>query len=247
MEVREVRQLPAPTEVRQANAMTGNGLVAVTGRFASILSAALARGLLLSALCASLVADDEGWTVASKSPELTVYERARKGSALREVKAVGVISAPPEVIKRVIDDVDEYPRFMPYVTEARILSRDAASIVSYQRVSPPLISDRDYTVRVRSETRPGTGGVCFCNSWQVANDLGPAEKSGVSRVKVTEGSWLLEPEDDGRKTRVTYRIFSDSGGSLPAAIANVASRTAIPKLFDSVRKQARLPKYLNVR
>lgn len=203
--------------------------------------------LILLALGSSLFADDDGWSVASKSSELTVHERARAGSAIREIKAVGVMGAPPEVIKRVIDDVDEYPRFMPYVIEARVISREGANVVSYQRISPPLVSDRDYTVRVRSETRPGGGGPCYCNSWQAANDLGPAEKSGVSRVKITEGSWLLEPEDEGRKTRVTYRIFSDSGGSLPAAIANVASRTAIPKLFDSVRKQALLPKYLSAR
>ena len=227
--------------------MTASVPIPLVQRCATIFHAALFGGVVLHALCGSLFAEDEGWKVTSKSAELTVHERARAGSAIREIKAIGVMGAPPEVIKRVIDDVEEYPRFMPYVTESRILSRDAASIVSYQRVSPPLVSDRDYTVRVRSETRPGAGGVCFCNSWQVANDLGPAEKSGVSRVKITEGSWLLEPEDEGRKTRVTYRIFSDSGGSLPAAIANAASRTAIPKLFESVRKQALLPKYLSAR
>jgi hypothetical protein len=246
MEMRDVRQPPATEARGEAQPMNGMGSIlssagVASGRIASAL------GVILLALGGSLFADDEGWNVASKSPELTVYERARKGSALREIKAVGVMEAPPEVIKRVIDDVDEYPRFMPYVTEARVISRDGIHLVSYQRISPPFVSDRDYTVRVRCETRPGAGGTSFCNSWQAANDLGPAEKSGVSRVKVTEGSWLLEPEAEGRKTLATYRIFSDSGGSLPAAITNAASRTAIPKLFDSIRKQALLPKYLGTR
>ena len=132
---------------------------------------------------------------------------------------------------------------MPYVVEAKILSRESGSRISYQRLSPPIVGDRDYTVRVKFETHGSADGRCYGSRWQAANDLGPAEKAGVARVKITEGSWLLEPIDEGRQTRATYALFSDSGGKLPAMIANTAGRTAIPKLFDSVRKQVRLEKY----
>jgi Polyketide cyclase / dehydrase and lipid transport len=197
------------------------------------------------ALGGNVFAADDGWTLASRSPEVVIYERTHKGSALQEFKAVGVFDAPPEAIKRVIDDVAEYPHFMPYVTEARVISRDAGNSVSYQRIDPPVVSDLDYTVRVTCETRPTPGGTTFCNRWQAANELGPPEKPGVKRVKITEGSWLLEPEEGGRKTRATYFIFSDSGGSMPTFVKNTAGRTAIPKLFKAVQKQAQLPKYLH--
>jgi hypothetical protein len=200
--------------------------------------------LMVLALGGYAVAADEDWSVASRSPEVVVYERTRKGFALREFKAIGVLEAPPEVIKRVIDDVNEYPRFMPYVIEARVISGDAVNRVSYQRISPPLVSDLDYTLRVSCETRSTPGGTCFCNRWQTANELGPPEKPGVTRVKISEGSWLLEPQDEGRKTRATYCIFSDSGSAMPKLVTNAASRTAIPKLFKSIQKQAQLPKYL---
>lgn len=195
--------------------------------------------LMLFTFAVKLPAADEGWSVAMKSSDITVYERSRKGSDLLEFKAVRVLPLPSDTIKRVIDDVDQYPNFMPYVAEARVISRDGPNLVSYQRISPPFVSDRDYTVRVNCETWRAAAGNCFCNKWQAANDLGPAEKSGVSRVKVTEGSWLLEPEGDGSKTRVTYHVYSDSGGSLPTSITNAASRNAIPKLFDSILKHAR--------
>jgi hypothetical protein len=188
---------------------------------------------------------DEGWSVATRLPELVVYERTHRGSALQEFKAVGVLDCSPEVMKRVIDDVSEYPHFMPYVAEARVISGDAASRVSYQRISPPLVSDLDYTLRVNCEIRSTPAGKCFCNRWQTANELGPPEKPGVKRVKIAEGSWLLEPQDGGKKTRATYCVFSDTGGSLPAFILNTASRRAIPKLFKSIEKQAQLPKYLH--
>jgi hypothetical protein len=60
---------------------------------------------------------------------------------------------------------------------------------------------------------------------------------------VNQGYWLLEPSAEGRQTRATYCVYSDSGGSLPSVIINAANRTAIPKLFDCVRKQAKLEKY----
>lgn len=210
----------------------------------------LHRTLLIAAACLAtsggvVFAEDEAqWNPVSQAPDLTVYERVHKDSDLREFKAVGLIAMPPEVVRRVLDDVAEYPRFMPYITESRVLARDGKSRVSYQRVSPPIVGDRDYTIRVQCETRRLPGGTAgYCNRWQAANDLGPAAKAGVTRVNVTQGSWLLEPTTDGLQTRATYCIYSDSGGSLPAYIVNAASRTAIPKLFEAIRKQAQLQKY----
>jgi len=89
---------------------------------------------------------------------------------------------------------------------------------------------------------PVTGGTIYCNRWQAANDLGPAVKKGVTRVTITDGSWLMEPMAGG-KTRATYTIFSDSGGGIPTMLLNKANKTAIPKLFEAIRKQAKLEQY----
>lgn len=192
-------------------------------------------------LHAAEVAD--GWTVISRGADLTTYSRPRPGSSLLEYKAVGPIDAAPIVVKRVIDDTAEYPKFMPYVVQTKTISGAGDTRVTYQRLSPPIVGDRDYTVRVRCETKPSTnGGTSYTNRWEAANDLGPAETKGVTRVKTTEGSWQLEPTADG-KTRATYTVFCDFAGSIPTMILNRANRTAIPKLFEAVRKQAKLEKY----
>jgi len=185
----------------------------------------------------------DGWTVASRSDNLTIYTKPHDGTSLRECKAVGLIDAEPIVVKRVLDDTVEYPKFMPYVVETRIISRTGDGHIGYQRIAPPLVGERDYTVRVKCESQAcPSGGTIYCNRWEAANDLGPAEIKGVTRVKITEGSWLLEPAPGG-KTQATYTIYSDSGGGIPAFLLNTANKTAIPKLFDAVRKQALLPKY----
>lgn len=184
----------------------------------------------------------DGWTIAHQSADVTVFTRPHEGSSVRECKAVGVIDEEPIVVKRVLDDTADYPQFMPYVIETRTLSHTADGHIGYQRISPPIVGDRDYTVRVRCESKACPGGMSYCNRWEAANELGPAEIKGVTRVKITRGSWLLEPCAGG-KTKATYTIYSDSGGGIPTFLLNSANKTAIPKLFDAVRKQCKLLKY----
>jgi hypothetical protein len=185
---------------------------------------------------------NDGWKLATENNGVTIYSRPRSGSSLKEFKAVGQIDAPSHAVHGVIDDIDAYPSFMPYTAECRLLKRESDSLITYQRLSPKICSDRDYTLRVHEKSWPGPGGVVYSNRWEPANALGPAEKPGVLRVKVCEGAWLLEPDGIG-KTRATYSIYTDTGGFIPSFIANHISQIAIGRLFAAVRKQVRDPKY----
>lgn len=201
-------------------------------------------GILIIAAEFAEARAEGNWKRVSDDGGLTVEERTREGSSLREFRAVGIISAQPEVVQRVLEDVKSYPEFMPYVTEAKTLREEASSRVSYQRISPPMVGDRDYTVRVSHRSdRNEQGKLRARYSWKAANELGPAAKPGVARVQVTEGSWVIEGTDDGRQAKVTYTVLSDGGGGLPAFVTNWASRTAVPKLFSAIRKQAAQEKY----
>jgi polyketide cyclase/dehydrase/lipid transport protein len=184
----------------------------------------------------------DNWRLASQSGGVTLYTRPRPGSSLKEFKAVGEIEAPTRAVNNVIDDLEAYSSFMPFTAECRVLKRDAESILTYQRLSPKICSDRDYTLRIRRKSWRGQGGLVYLNQWEPANELGPAEKRGVLRVKLCEGSWLLEPEGP-TKTRATYSIYTDSGGAIPAFIANAASEVGIRRLFAAVRKQVKHSNY----
>src|SRR6184192_1421660 len=192
---------------------------------------------------AAVDSSDEGWKPAAvRENNVAIYSRARPGSPLKEFKAVGPIDAPPGAVCAVIDDFQNYPKFMPYTTECRLIKRDGDSIVGYQRLSPKICADRDYTLRVWKKSWPVSDGFVFMSHWTTANELGPAEKKGVVRVKVCDGGWLLEP-DGATKTRATYSVYTDSGGMIPAFIANRASQTGISRLFAAIREQVKNPKY----
>src|SRR5258708_39943417 len=69
-----------------------------------------------------------------------------------------------------------------------------------------------------------------------------SRESGPGR-RLDEGSWKLEPTEDGRKTTVIYDLFTDGGGGLPAFVINMANRQSVNDLFQAIRKQVILPKY----
>jgi len=161
---------------------------------------------------------------------------------LKEFKAVGEIAAPSRAVCAVIEDVDAYPSFMPYMAECRLLRRESDSLLSYQRISPKICSDRDFTLRTYKTSWPGVAGLVYSNRWEAANALGPPKKPGVVRVEFCQGSWLLEPSGAGR-TRATYSVYTDTGGLVPPFIANHFSQSGIGEIFTAVRKQVQEPKY----
>ena len=182
------------------------------------------------------------WKEEANGDELIIYSRMREGSSLKEFKTVGTIDALSSAVFAVLNDVEAYPGFMPYTAECSVLKRVGDCTIAYQRLALPLVSDRDYTLRSEYSKTPGPNGPIYRIEWEPVNDLGPSEKPGVQRVNVCEGGWLIEPDGAGT-TRATYTIYTDSGGAIPAAIANRGSRTAIRKMFAAIRKAVREPKY----
>ena len=188
-------------------------------------------------------APDDTWKLESKRDNMDLFSRVRPGSSFKEFKAVTIFDATPGTVHNVLDDIDSYPQFMPYTTEARLVRReDATTTIVYQRLSPKLCSDRDYTLRVRKTSFPGADGLVYFDQWGIASEPDLPPKANVQRVKICEGSWRLEPAGPN-KTKATYCIYTDSGGSLPAFIANTAGGMGIRRLFAALRKQVTLPKY----
>jgi hypothetical protein len=184
----------------------------------------------------------DDWKLVTERNSVTIYTRPHPGSGLKEFKGIGEIAAPTRAIAEVIEDVDGYPNFMPYVAECRYLKRDNNSLVSYQRISPKVCRDRDLVVRTYISSQSTSAGLVYSNRWESASESAPAKKPGVIRVEQCQGSWLLEPITPDR-TRATYSAYSDMGGLIPAFLANHFSLTAIGEIFTAVRKQVKEPKY----
>jgi hypothetical protein len=210
-----------------------------------MMARAVVFALVVSELCLiALGAEPEAtpgeWKFVSNKDGVALYRRERTRSY--ESKAVGEIAASTDLAHAVLDDVESYASFMPYTAECRVLKRENDSVITYQRISAPMVSDRDYTLRVRNSSKKVEDGTSYLSQWNADNALGPPEKRGVIRVVLCDGSWLLEPLGPNT-TRATYMIYTDSGGWIPKFIKESGSQVGIRKLFAAIRKQVTDPKY----
>jgi hypothetical protein len=198
---------------------------------------------LLPALSLLLVltgAAEPAWKQVARDDGISVLARTPEGGSVSEVKATALVDAPPHDVWRVIRDYTNYAKTMPYTDESRVLAseQDGKVILFYCLVNAPLVDKRDFIIRIRDESDWKEGQGFLKTAWTAATEGAPPEKAGVVRVKLNTGYWLLEPREEGKKTFVTYYLYTDPGGALPKWIADRANKTSVPDVLRAVRKHA---------
>lgn len=188
-------------------------------------------------------AAEGAFTPLSDKDGVRVSARAVPGSSIKEVRAEGLVEAPPERVLAVLADVGAYPEIMPPTEAARLLQRDEDGTAFYYMViNPPLIRRRDYCISLRQARLPDGR---LRSAWAL-HDVGgrcPAPQPGVLRIQRNQGEWLLTPERNGQATHVMYQAFTDPGGQVPAWMVNLATARSLPGVIRSLRRAATLPRY----
>jgi hypothetical protein len=180
-----------------------------------------------------LIAGHAGYTHVGSAAGVDVYRQM--ASPLIDLRAEGAFHAPPEVVADVLLDYANAGALSPRVIESRVLSADERQLIVYQRLHLPVISDRDFTLRISHGVRGGERWIRF---FADAN-RGPDERLGVVRVRLMNGSWDLFPTGDGRGTRGVYRVQLDLGGEIPRWMVSGGAARDLPVIFEAVRRQIR--------
>jgi hypothetical protein len=183
----------------------------------------------------------DGWEIAARNERVTVYARERPESGLREMQAEGLIDAPPEEVWRALRDYEHHPKTMPYVEVARVLDRRDGDKVLYvyNVLNLPMVSRRDYVLKVVDESAWKDGQGYLKLTWKTANARAPRGPRDAVRIEVNDGYWLLQPTAGGTSTRAIYYIHTDPGGAVPKWIVNRVNGTAIPDVWEAVRRAAK--------
>lgn len=181
-------------------------------------------------------ADAEWETVATGA--ITVKARPRADSDVFEIWAEADLDAPVKDLQDTLTSVDQFGKFLPYVKAAKEVSRDAdGSVYNYTELGLPVISDRDYVVRVwLDESVAADGSGNYRTHWVAAPDK-LAEQSSYVRVKVNEGSWLITPKEGG-KSHIVYKFAADPGGLLPTWAKNLGNRRGVTATLEAIEKEA---------
>lgn len=181
------------------------------------------------------------WRQTHDAGDITVWERDVPGYRVREVKAQAIVKASAERVRDVLADVEHYPEFMPYLVKNAKITGSSGAHYEYERIEPPLIAPRDYTVKVVVEDDATLR--IYRRTWTEANEHSPVpETRGVVRVALNRGGWTVEALTND-EALLTYVLHTDPVGDLPVWIVNKASTQSLPDLMRAVSKRAIDPRW----
>lgn len=185
----------------------------------------------------------EGWAFNSKQKDVDIYIKKDGNSPVTFCKGVGVIPAPPSLVKFVFVE----PKLRPlwddmFNSGKRLQIFDAFTSVSYSNFkAPAFVWPRDFCVVGRSRLLEDGSELIYSTS--CTHPDGPTAKGHV-RGTLLYSAVLLEPvPGNPGACRVTYALASDPNGSIPKSLVNAVSvkqPLCIATIRDFIANKAQL-------
>ena len=177
-----------------------------------------AVSVVVMALAASSAGADPqaAWRLDGVVDGMRVDRRDVAGSSFDEIRVSTTSSLGLQALCDAI-----YPRRFDGKLEGRFKKRELLHETeterwTYEQISVAVVSDRDYVMHAKLE-QPASTGRCEIGFETDSHGTRPAV-SGFVRIPLIRGHWSLSPTPDG-KVSVSYEVFSDPGGGVPAFLA----------------------------
>jgi hypothetical protein len=155
----------------------------------------------------------------------------KKDTALIELAATGKFDAPPAEVQAALLDYPAHARVNSHVGESTVVVRYPGEQLVYQRLKLPVISDRDFTLRV-NWTEGDARGLRF----RIDPSVGPMPKKNLVRMSVLNGRWDLVPINDGSGTLAVYHVQIDFAGSVPRWMVRGGAAKDLPSVYIGMRR-----------
>jgi hypothetical protein len=164
-----------------------------------------------------------GWHEDGMSHGVQVEHRSVPGSHFDELRLSVVTTLSVESVCDAIYPKALSSRLERNFKKQELLRETPTERWTYEQISVPIVSDRDYIVHAKLEV-PGSTGQCAVS---FASEDYPSRPpvNGFVRIPVIRGHWDVFPIDGG-KVSVQYRIFSEPGGGVPAWLSRGGQRDA---------------------
>ena len=160
------------------------------------------------------------WEKVKNANAIEVYVKPVSGSTIKEFKAVTEVQSSMSSVLAVLEDTGSYTYWVHQCSEAKVLSQksDYERIIYTVVYSPWPVLDRDIAVKAVISQNKKTTAVTI-----TLTGLPEYIHTKPKRVRMQKlnGYWLIEPLGNGR-VRVTYRLHSEPGGSVPVSLVNSA-------------------------
>lgn len=186
------------------------------------------------ALFALMLASADGWRPDGQVDGMTVETRAVAGSSFEEVRVTASTPLGTDKLCRAVWGDGNMKTHEPGFKLRRVITETEDERWTYEQIAVPVVSDRDYTIHAK-RTREATG---LCQVFfETQNDRGPPPQPGFVRIPRIAGSWTIEPVDGGGAV-VSYIVFSEPGGGVPAWLARGGQKKSVVAFMKTILKRA---------
>lgn len=190
--------------------------------------------MTLALLTALVLAADGAFSKEGEAEGYVIESRKVEGSAFAELRLTGATTASPEAFCNAAFGTGKFDAEEPDLKSRAVLRESANERVTHDLISPPLVSDREYTVRtVRTLSSPDRCTVTIDS----ANELAPLPLAGRVMITNIHSTWRGERQSDG-KTRVSYQIFTDPAGAIPPFLIEGTRRTLAVRWLKMIVQRA---------
>ncbi|OPZ98069.1 MAG: START domain protein [Bacteroidetes bacterium ADurb.Bin408] len=183
------------------------------------------------------------WKVALEKDAVRVWTREVSDSKFKEYKGEILVKSTLSCLVAVLDDVDNQKNWLYDCEESKrlkIISK-TEGINYFVQKAPWPVSYRDIVVQYALTQDENTKTVFVEMTGK--KDYIPEKKDYV-RVPYFKGYWEFTPISNGI-IKVVYQAHSETGGSVPAAIANAACVDIPFNTLKNLKKEIEKPKYKN--
>ncbi len=157
----------------------------------------------------------DSWEIALNKEGIEVYTKDENGSDFKSFKGIVSITAPKELIIKLLKDGDNYKKWYAYTESSKLLKKEDGVQFTYVETNFPWpFRNRDMVYSTRIDASDAQKVKV---SLIGLRDYIP-EKKGIVRMDKAEGFILLE--EISNKTKVTYVFHSNPGRGIPAGLAN---------------------------
>ena len=163
----------------------------------------------------------QDWEIKKNKDGIKVYTKVNPQSPFDLLKAECEVAVNADVLLQLIFDVSKHKLWVYNTEQSVLIKRNSAYDILYygETYAPWPVSNRDLVIHLIA-SRDSLTGIYTING-KSKPDLKP-EVEGKIRVPRSEAVWKLVPLGNN-KTRVSYSLDIDPGGSIPAWLVNYAS------------------------
>jgi hypothetical protein len=173
------------------------------------------------------------WTLDRIADGMRVDLRQVPGSSFQEVRITTQSALP---LRALCDAVwGKGAKLSGDFLKRVVISETDSDRWTYEQVRVPFVSNRDMVMHVKLDDAVDQGR-CEVDFQTGEHKDWPADKDFV-RLRAVRGHWTLKQQHDGT-TAITYLIYSDPGGAVPAFLARGGQRDAAVSFMKTILARA---------